>query len=65
MKYIDLHRPVPVRLRGIGDVPSEENFKAQKNVRRVAHHRGCIRDEHDRFMPTWFNNMNMPVNIRD
>ena len=57
--------PVP-HLKGIGDKPNKEVLEASRTKPvRVARHRGCVRDEHDRFMPMWFNNMSMPVNIKD
>ncbi|MGN0920005.1 MAG: hypothetical protein ACI4OR_04560 [Alphaproteobacteria bacterium] len=56
--------PLPIHLEGIGEEQNAAVFKAQK-PRLVAKHRGCERDEHDRFMPMWFNGINMPVNVKD
>ena len=34
-------------------------------VSRHTKYRRSQQDEHDRFMPMWFNGINMPVNIKD
>ena len=66
MKYFDLLAPAPVQLKGIGDEPNAEIFEAQRaKPVRISKHRGCVRDEHDRFMPYWFNGINMPVNMKN
>ena len=66
MNYSDLICFSKPHLKGIGDELNKEIFDAQKKAPVfVARHKGCVRDEHDRFMPTWYNNMSMPVNIKD
>ena len=67
MKYSDLCRPIPPELKGIGDEPNELVARKARScfVSRHKKYRRNHQDEHDRFMPMWFNNMSMPVNIKD
>jgi len=66
MRYPDLYCFPRSGLKGLGDEPNREVFDAQKKAPvRVSRHRGFVRDEHDRFMPMWFNGINMPVNVKD
>lgn len=67
MKYPDLCRPISFELKGIGDEPNEiVARKARASfVSRHTKYRRSQQDEHDRFMPMWFNGINMPVNIKD
>ena len=66
MRYPDLFCFSNSSLRGIGDEPNKEVFEAQKRKPAcVSKHRGFVRDEHDRFLPRWYNGINMPVNIKD
>ena len=67
MKYPDLCVSIPPELKGIGDEPNEIVARKARVcfVSRHKKYKKSQQDEHDRFMPMWFNNMRMPVNIRD
>ncbi len=67
MKYPDLFCFSGTKLKGIGDEPNQAVFEAQKKQKPVcvSKHHGCVRDEHDRFLPMWYNGINMPVNIKN
>ena len=67
MKYYDLCSPVSSRLKGIGDEPNEIVARKARVcfVSRHKKYKKSQQDEHDRFMPYWFNGINMPVNIKD
>ena len=67
MNYSDLLGVSSCEVKGIGDEPNEVVTRAAK-ASFVSRHKGYKRsqqDEHDRFMPVWFNNMSVPVNTKD
>ena len=67
MKYVDLCSPILPELKGIGDEPNEVVARKARAgfVSRHKKYKRTQQDEHDRFMPWYFNGINMPVNIKD